>query len=142
VNDAPVDVILLDVPVALWSRSRSHSDAVRAAAAEGDAPARLAEITERFRERYDAVAETALSELRAATVRRVQTVDLAYPVPRRARDDVDAFLAALESADEWARTSGRDDLVTPPDVAAFRRWYFGEIANQMDGGFPTPWRGA
>ena len=141
-NDSVVDVILLDVPVSLWAKSREHLQrALTELAATSEAAAHVAELRARIREEYPTIAETSDTELKSAAVRRAETVDVAYPVPRRGRAEVDAFLAALDDLDRCARANGREDLTTPPDVAAFRRWYFGEIAKQVDGGFPTPWPG-
>lgn len=141
-NDEVVDVILLDVPVALWARSRAHLDrALGELDAHEAAPAHVRELRVRLREAYPTVAETADAELQSASVRRAESVDVAYPVPRRGRPQVDELLAAMEDLDKFALTVGRDDLVTPPEVRSFRRWYFGEIAKQVDGGFPAPWPG-
>jgi hypothetical protein len=142
VNDPVVDVILLDVPVALWARWRDHLDRTLSAlgTAEG-VPARLAALRARLRDAYPTVAETADAELRSAGVRRATSVDVAYPVPRRGRAELDDFLDALEDLDAYAAEAGREDLVTPADLKSFRRWYFGEIAKQVDGGFPAPWPG-
>lgn len=141
-NDEVVDVILLDVPVSLWERSREHLDRVltELGSAEG-APAHFADLRARLREAYPTVAETSDAELKAASLRRAASVDVAYPVPRRGRAQVDEYLSAMDDLDAFAKRSGRDDLVTPADCRSFRRWYFGEIAKQLDGGFPAPWPG-
>lgn len=141
-NDTVVDVILLDVPVALWAKARSHVETVLSElGAQDGAAARLADLQRRLRDDYSLIAETADAELRSAHVRRLTTVDVAYPVPRRARAEVDTYVAALGDLDACSRAHGREDLVTPPDCASFWRWYFGEIAKQLDGGFPSPWPG-
>lgn len=141
-NDTVVDVILLDVPVALWAKARAHVDAVLSElGAQEGAAARLAELQRRIRDDYEVIAETADAELKSATVRRLETVDVAYPVPRRARADVDTYVAALNELDKCSRAHGRKDLVTPKDCKAFWKWYYGEIAKQLDGGFPSPWPG-
>lgn len=139
-NEAVVDVILLDVPVSLWTRSREHlSRMLRELPTAGTGASRVTELQRRLRDEYPTIAETSDTELRSAAVRRAESVDVAYPVPRRGRPEVETYLAALDELDECARNAGRDDLVTPPELVAFRRWYFGEIGRQIDGGFPTPW---
>jgi len=142
VNDSVVDVILLDVPVPLWAKSREHLEKALAdlGGAEG-APARLVALLEKLREDYPVVVETADAEVRSAAVRRVETVDVAYPVPRRARTDLEAFQDAVIALDKYARKAGRKDLALPPDSKNFWGWYVTEILKQLDGGFPTPWPG-
>ena len=141
-NDTVVDVILLDVPVPLWARAREHVRTMLSALGdESGAASGLADLQRRLRDDYAVVAETADAELKSANVRRLESVDVAYPVPRRARGDVDTYVAALDELDACAKARGRKDLVTPPECRAFWRWYFGEIAKQLDGGFPTPWPG-
>lgn len=141
-NDSVVDVILLDVPVPLWAKSREHLEKARAdlAAAEG-APARLEALLEKLREDYPVVVETADAEVRSAAVRRAESVDVAYPVPRRARADIESFHNAVIDLDTYARKAGRKDLALPADSKNFWRWYLSEILKQLDGGFPTPWPG-
>ncbi|HEX8002309.1 MAG TPA: hypothetical protein VF519_06405 [Mycobacteriales bacterium] len=139
-NESVVDVILLDVPVALWARWREHlSRMLDELSTESSAAAHVEELRKRLRDEYPTVAETADAELRSAAVRRAETVDVAYPVPRRGRAEVDEFLAALDALDACARKAKRKDLVSPKELVTFRRWYFGEIGRQLDGGFPTPW---
>lgn len=141
-NDSVVDVILLDVPVPLWVKSREHLDTVlkELSGVEGT-PTRIAELRCRLRDDYSVVAETSDSELRSAAVRRAKTVDVAYPVPRRGRDDIQELMKAFDSLDRYVKKADRKDLATPADVRSFRKWYFGEIVKQLDGGFPSPWPG-
>jgi hypothetical protein len=143
VNDSIVDVILLDVPVALWAKSREHRERMLAelAGGPGDVPARVIAALAHARDEYPTITETADAELSTASRRHDATVDVAYPVPLRAREELLALVAALDEADDHARTVGREDLVTPDDLVAFRRWYFGEIERQLDGGFPSAWPG-
>lgn len=137
-----MDVILLDVPVALWARSRAHLDrAIDELGAGEGVPARIVALRARLRDTYPTIAETADAELRSASMRRAESIDVAYPVPRRGRAELDDLLEALDDLDAHAGEVGRADLVTPPEVRSFRRWYFGEIAKQIDGGFPSPWPG-
>lgn len=144
-NDPVVDVILLDVPVVLWAKSRAHRQAVLAEFCarrdDDELPGRLVDLVHRIRGEYTTIAETADAELSSAAVRHLDVVDVAYPVPPRAAADLSELVTALDEADEYVRKIGREDLVSPDDCKAFRRWYFGQIATQLDGGFPTPWPG-
>ena len=139
---ATVDVILLDVPVPLWAKARERLErSLAELATDEGAPARMAALRRRLRADYAFVAETADAEATSAAARRLATVDVAYPVPVRARADVDAFATSLRELDAYARERGREDLAMPADCANFWGWYLGEIAKQLDGGFPAPWPG-
>jgi hypothetical protein len=137
----PVDVILLNVPVALWARTDDHARRVDAALAarDDDVARRLTAILARIGSEHMTLGESAKAELDAASARRSETVDLAYPVPERASGDFEELEAAYDAADADARARGDHDLVWPPECVAFRRWYLREIATQAKGGFPTAW---
>lgn len=140
-NDSVVDVILLDVPVALWAKSREHRQKMLEQLSGGpdDVPARVLAALAHARDEYPTVSETADSEFNAASRRHDASVDVAYPIPRRAKEELEALVAALDEADEYAREVGREDLVTPDELVTFRRWYFGEISRQLSGEFPMAW---
>lgn len=141
-GDAVADVILLDVPVPLWAKAREQLDrALAELPSDEGPPARVAELLRCLREEYSVVAETADAELRAGSVRRAESIDVAYAMPRRGRNDVAALLDALEDLDTYARKAGRKDLVRTADTRSFWRWYLGEIVKQCDDGFPAPWPG-
>jgi hypothetical protein len=142
-----VDILLLDLPVALWAAAREHVDALAGALApfaEQDpdgAPARLLALRERLDGDFAETAAPSELELRAAAAKRTAQLDVAYGVPRDARDDVAALVAAYDGAEAFCLANGLGHLVAPPDVAAFRRWFLGQIVAQLDGAIPEPWLG-
>ena len=136
-----VDILLLNVPVALWAETDAHSRRVDAAYAsrDDDVARRLTAILDRIGHEYVLVSDTAKSTLDAASARGSETVDIAYPVPASASADFDELEAAYAAADADARARGEDDLVWAPEHATFRRWYLAEITRQLRGGLPEPW---
>jgi hypothetical protein len=140
-NDV-VDVLLLDLPAALWATQAEHTRRLlELDAPPGSAVDRLRTLVGRLREAYGDATAPAEAELEAAATRGSRTpVDVAYPIPRSARDDIVALIAALDAADEECCRTGPDAL--PADALEFRRWFFGELVRQIDGGFPTAWPGA
>jgi hypothetical protein len=136
-----VDVLLLNVPVALWADTDAHSRRVDAAYAsrDGDVARRLTAILRRIGDEYVIVGESAKATLDAASARGAVTVDIAYPVPASAGPDFEELEAAYAAADADARARGEDDLTWPAECATFRRWYLAEITRQVAGGFPEPW---
>ena len=139
-----VDILLLDLPVALWRETAAHHELVRESLAEHRtkaAPKRLLALHDRLEADAGEVAAPSELELRAAAERRLKEVDVAYGIPRCARDGLEALGPAWDAVDAFWRRQKRPDLVTPPHCVAFRRWMLGELVNQLDGGFPTPWKG-
>jgi hypothetical protein len=142
------DVLLLDLPVPLWEAARVAGERLVAALAPYAAShprgpaARLVKAAGRMNGTFAEVAAPSELELRAAAARRLKQLDVAYGVPSGARDDVAELAAAYDAAERYCRDHDLAELVAPPEVAAFRRWFLGEIVAQLDGGFPTPWRGA
>lgn len=138
-----VDVLLLNVPVALWATTDAHSRRVDAAvvARDDEVSRRLSAVLKLIGDEYGIVGESALSTLDAATARGSETVDLAYPVPAGAGPDFEELEAAYAATDDDAKARGEDDLVWPDECATFRRWYLAEIVRQAGGGFPEPWPG-
>lgn len=141
------DILLLDLPVALWSDTMAHHEVLRerlapCASKDPDSPAgRLLALLHRLdAEVADVVAPSEL-ELRAAAARGRKEIDLAYGVPASARDDLAALIDAYEAADRYLRSRKLADVATPKESAAFRRWFLGEVVGQLDGAFPKPWRG-
>jgi hypothetical protein len=141
-NEPVVDVLLLDLPAALWSRTRAHTKSVlRTDPPVGSALGELRDLVTAVGDRYGDVTKPAEAELSAAASRAsTEPVDVAYPLPRSARDDVEALVAAWDKAEAELHEYGDPELVPPPEVTEFRRWFLGELLRQLDGGFPTPWR--
>lgn len=141
------DVLLLDLPVSLWHDARLAAEALlgalapRAAGEAGTPPARLVAAAARLSGTFAEVSAPSELELRAAAARRVKQLDVAYGVPRGARDDLAAYAEAYDAAEAYSRDHGLAELVAPPEVAAFRQWFLGQLVTQLDGGIPTPWTG-
>lgn len=137
-----VDILLLDLPVALWAATSARCEtlvaALRAAPADG-AAARLLEIVDRLGGDFAELSAPSELELRAAAARRLKEIDVAYGVPRESRDDLAALAEAFDAADAQCRANGRADLAATPDEAAFRRWFLQQVVGQLDGAFPTAW---
>ena len=141
-----VDILLLDLPVALWASTRARTDLLLSAlepvaAAKPRSPAaKLVKLVARLDADYAEVSAPSELELRAAAARRLIQVDVAYGVVREARDDLATLIPAYDAADRWCRDNDMAAVATPPEEAAFRRWFLGQIVAQLDGAFPTPWK--
>lgn len=142
-----VDILLLDLPVALWAEASAHTErslaALRPLAERNKRGpvARLMAVVGRLEGDFAEGAAPSELELRAAAARRLKEVDVAYGVVRAARDDMAALADAYDAADRWCRKNAMPELAAGPEVAAFRRWFLGQVVAQLDGELPTPWPG-
>lgn len=144
-----LDVHLLQFPVALWGRTKEHSEALQrefalmsmgSAGGEHPIPARLVELVSAVRTRYKASTSAQEELLYAALDAGRDVVDLVYRVPAQAVDAARQLRQVYDEADEFCREG--EHLLTrcsPDDVAVLRRWFLDEFARQCDGHAPTPW---
>lgn len=144
-------VVLVDVPVPLWSRAQAHGDEllrefalIAARLGEEDAsdvPKRLTELVDTLNRDYSGIGSEQESRLTAAATAGVQVIpELVFHVPPAVGGAVSALGAMLDEADGYCR-SGRHllTLATPADLVDFRNWYLGEFTRQLAGEPPLPW---
>lgn len=140
-------VRLLGVPVAVHQRSREQSETLRrelafvehASDPEG-APARLHVLAHSLEERYGALTAPQEARLAAATAAGEAAVDLEYLLPPEVADACDELEAVLEELDDFCREGDLLTLVTSDEARTYRRWYLGEIREQLrQGRPPRPW---
>jgi serine phosphatase RsbU (regulator of sigma subunit)/anti-sigma regulatory factor (Ser/Thr protein kinase) len=138
-------VVLGDVPTDLLLEAKAHIDnLVRefslAETATETVPEDLARlirtVVHGFAEARDAIKRQALAAARRAEPRTRLNLHL----PVSAADAGEAYLAALDEADAYARAARLLTLETPPAHRLFRRWYVEEVIRQLraEDGFPEP----
>jgi len=144
-------VILGDVPTEFLLEAKAHIDNLvreftlaESASDAGDADpgrdlARLIQtVVYEFAEARDAIKRQAL----AAAQRGESRTRLSLHLPASAADAGEAYLAALNEADEYARAARLLTLETPPAHQLFRQWYVGAVVRQLreitDGRQPAP----
>ena len=150
-DDAPVDVHLRGVPVALWRRSQEHSDELlrefmliaseqREGSSLHDVPQRLMALIEDVTARYAGLGADNEDLLTEAARGGVESIDLDYAMPAAVVDAVVQLDTLLDAADDYCR-SGEHllTLATPPDLVQFRKWFLGEFVRQMSGASPLSW---
>jgi hypothetical protein len=150
-----VEVRLLRLPVAIWSRTQQHTDelirefVLLAQQMHHDAesapplPVRLVRLVDELSAGYGAFSEEQTERLfRAAAAGEVE-LDLTYQVPEAAGGAARHLGDMLNEADAYCRTGEHLlTLETPADLVAFREWYLEEFRRQVAGGQPTPWPGS
>ena len=143
-----VHVRILGLPIALVERARLHYEAMRreltlialSSGPSKDAlPAELLAIVEQMDEQFGTLTPGEARKIDAARQRGDPTIDLEFDVPRAAGAQSAALATLLDEADEFARQGALLTLAAPPECVAFRRWYLGEFARQVEGCPPIPW---
>ncbi len=143
-DDATADerftVVLGNVPTDLLIQAKAHIDNVvreltlARAARESSAPGipeHLGHLIETvvygFRDARDAIKRQALAAARRGAPQTTLTLHL----PASAAAAGEAYLAALDEADEYSRAVRLLTLETPPDHRLFRHWYVEAVVRQL-----------
>jgi serine phosphatase RsbU (regulator of sigma subunit)/anti-sigma regulatory factor (Ser/Thr protein kinase) len=133
-------VVLGDVPTDLLIEAKAHVDnlvrefllaAASGAAGEAEVPEHFAALIESvvngFAEARDAIKRQAL----AAAGRGDPRTRLTLHLPLTAADAGEAYLDALDEADEYSRAARLLTLETPPEHRLFRHWYVEAVVSQL-----------
>ena len=148
-----VTVRMEGVPMTVYLQASEHGDelmrefALMAATpgggdgADGAAavPVRLTGLVEELRSRFSRFTLGPESALAQAAVRGDTTIDVVYTIPPDVAGAAIHLGNLLDEADEFCLAGNLLTLATPPEAVAFRRWFLGEFARQVDGHPPTPW---
>jgi anti-sigma regulatory factor (Ser/Thr protein kinase) len=150
-GDQRFEVVLGDVPTDLLLEAKAHIDNIvrefsLAAAAGEDQPSEMPEhlahlittVVHGFSDARDAIKRQALEAARQGQARTRLVLNL----PVSAADAGEAYLAALDEADDYSRAARMLTLETPPDHRLFRHWYVEAVVQQLrdvaDGHRPQP----
>jgi serine phosphatase RsbU (regulator of sigma subunit)/anti-sigma regulatory factor (Ser/Thr protein kinase) len=130
-------VVLGDVPTDLLIEAKAHVDnlvrefQLAATGGDGEVPRHLADLIESvvtgFAEARDAIKRQAL----AAAGRGDPRTRLTLHLTLSAADAGEAYLAALDEADEYSRAARLLTLETPPEHRLFRHWYVEAVVSQL-----------
>ena len=145
-----VDVRLTNFPLDLWLLAQEHADGVireftliaheRAGGHAVDLPRRLVAIVDELSARFGGIGDQAEAARDAAIERGERYVDLRYRVPAAVGEAARHLGDVLDEADEYCRRGQHLlSLATPPEAAAFRRWFIDEFVRQTAGAPPQPW---
>jgi serine phosphatase RsbU (regulator of sigma subunit)/anti-sigma regulatory factor (Ser/Thr protein kinase) len=134
------EVVLGDVPTDLLLEAKAHIDNVvrefslAAASEDGDLremPDHLAKlittVVHGFGDARNAIKRQSLAAARSGQPRTRLVLNL----PVSAADAGEAYLAALDEADDYSRAARLLTLETPPDHRLFRRWYVEAVVQQL-----------
>jgi anti-sigma regulatory factor (Ser/Thr protein kinase) len=139
-DGAARDVVLLDLPVALWLSAREHHNTLMrefslhqqaAQITPGQVPARLVAA--------DRARSLVLVALRAAG--GGPTADLHLQVRTEQAAWFEALRDVLDDAEQLARAGALLASPGPPAIVAVRRWACGQVLHQLTGGAASAWTG-
>lgn len=146
-DDTPLtSVELRSVPLALAARSRQHQETlirelalVAAANDPSTAHGKLLALAAEVGAKYGRLGAAQREHAEAVFAAGGRTADLRYEVPVEFADDANRLLSLLEEVDRLCVAGELVSVVTPPDVAAYRRWLLGQFVTQINGsGPPVP----
>jgi hypothetical protein len=155
--DTPtVTVHLREFPVPLAAKAREVSENVLrefalitaeavdnagADAAGNGVPMRLLDLVVSLTQELHELIDVSSRRVEAAIASGSQTIAdhlLEWPVERAA--DARAVADMWDEADQYCWSRERlAQLAAPADIAAYRRWFFAQVLDQLDGRGPVPW---
>jgi hypothetical protein len=104
-----------------------------------DVPRRLLDVATALRERFAAFTAEPNALIERAMQRGDRSIDTQMQLPAEAREAALSLAALLEEADDYCRKGELLTLATPPELVTFRRWYLGQIVDQIEGAAPVAW---
>lgn len=139
-------VVIRELPLAMFDRSRQHVEAllrefaiIAEGADEPDVPARLLRLIDDLRVEYSAFTLGAEQEIDAALERGEPSIDVEYRLPPGAAEAARSLRQMLDEADEYCRHGDLLTLAAPRQLRAFRHWLLGEVVRQLEGQPPRAW---
>ena len=140
-------VRVLGVPLDVHRRNSEHGEALRRELAfvanvrdPDGAPVRLYTLGVQLTERYGGLTVAQEAQISAAIAAGEATLDVEYDLPPEMADGIERFAALLDELDDFCRDGDLLTLVTPAEGLAYRRWYLGEVVDQLrEGREPRPW---
>jgi serine phosphatase RsbU (regulator of sigma subunit) len=130
-------VVLGDVPTALLLDAKAQMDnivrelSLAGAAALRPNSAPLAPLIETVVNEFSDARNAIKRQALAASARGEERTRLVLELPASAADAGEAYLAALDEADEYSRAGRLLTLETEPDHRLFRRWYVRAVVQQI-----------
>jgi anti-anti-sigma factor len=140
-------VELVGLPLDVHRRANQHAEALRRelalvahARTPGEAPMRLYELGVELGPIYVGLNSGADQRLQDAAASTAESIDLEYLVPERAAGDLQRLSDLCDELDRYCVDRELLTVVTPPEGVAYRRWWMGEIIEQVrDRRAPRPW---
>jgi hypothetical protein len=149
-----VTVHLQALPVALAAKARDMSEDLlrefalitadvvdqQTPAKEHEVPLRLMDLVVTLTQELHEAVDAAARRFEDALAGGASAVDLDFEWPADIGPTTRAIADTWDEADAYCWSSDRlMTLATPVDCAAYRRWFFAQVLDQLDGRHPIPW---
>ncbi|MFN2523889.1 MAG: hypothetical protein ABR614_11335 [Mycobacteriales bacterium] len=147
-----VQVHLLELPVPLAAQAQQHFEelmrefALIASGQDGHddehhVPKRLLDLVDTLRQQFGATTTEPEKRLADAIDRGDEVIpDHVLDLPAEAGPASEALGRLIDEADDYClRGKHLLTLATPPDSVEYRRWYLGQVVDQLAGKPPVPW---
>jgi hypothetical protein len=144
-------VVMRQLPVQLWAATQEHVDELlreftlmSAGRADSDhgqqVPLRLVRLVAELKVRFAGSSDEQRARLFAAAAAGDDELDLVYRLPAAAGPASAELARLFDEADAYCRAGLHLlTLATPPEMGLFRRWYLGQVQDQLAGAPPVPW---
>jgi hypothetical protein len=144
-------VHVLELPVPLAAKAQQHFEELMREFAlissgadaqhENHVPRRLLDLVDVLVQQFGGTTSEPEQRLADAIERGDEVIaDHVLEVPPEAGPASQALGDLIEEADEYClRGEHLLTLATPPDCVAYRRWYLGQVVDQLAGKPPVPW---
>lgn len=140
-------VRVLGVPIDVHRRNSEHGEALRRELAfvtnaedPDGAPVRLYSLGVELTARYGGLTVVQENRLSEAIAAGEATVDLEYDLPIEMADGIEGLGGLFDELDDFCREGDLLTLVTPAEGLAYRRWFLGELIDQLrTGREPRSW---
>lgn len=149
-----VTVHLRQLPVPLAARAHEHSETllrefafVAAEAVERQGPEARREIPLRLLDFFISMTQQFAEFTTPARLRLQDAIDRGettiedhvVELPQEAATAARECARLMDEADMYCWSRELEDLATPPECLAYRRWCFAQVLDQLDGRTPVPW---
>jgi anti-sigma regulatory factor (Ser/Thr protein kinase) len=141
-------IALLEAPVQEMIRTGAHYDALYREfrliveldpSRHNAAPGRLLSLIDKLGTRFLGYGRSAEEAWEKAVREGRESVDVHFRFPADAGPAVMRYNHLLDEADEYCQRAELLTIAPTAEALAVRRWAFGQVAAQCDGGPPTPW---
>ena len=148
-----VVVRFIGTPVELYFAAQERVDGLlrefaliaignRTGVTEHQVPASLRALVDELESQYGDMAGDIRGAFEDAAAAGESTLDLELAMHPIGIEFSERFAEILDEADEFCRSGDLLTLAMPPDVVAWRRWWFGEVIGQgRERRDPVPYRG-
>lgn len=146
-----VRVVILQLPLEVYLEAEQHNDALMRELTliahsstrepeRQEVPRRLLELAAEVRAAFSTATSSLRAQVERARRRGDPTLDMHLDVPVVGWEALLRLATQLDELDRYCEEGDLLTLASPQTLRYFRKWYAQQVANQINGGAPTPWQ--